>query len=103
MKVSTTKDRIGSAEYPDHRRLAAADTREGDKERESLKTHWLTSEQAGLRLGLGRNTLAEWRCDRRTNQPPFAKFGGKALRYSVAALDAWAQAQVVDPKTHSTI
>jgi len=65
------------------------------------RTQWLTSEQAGLRLGLGRNTLAEWRCDRRSNQPPFAKFGGKALRYGVAALDAWAQVQLVDPAARS--
>jgi excisionase family DNA binding protein len=55
---------------------------------------WLTSEQAAKRLGLGVNTLAEWRCERRANQPPFAKFG-KSVRYSLTALDNWADAQVV--------
>ncbi len=62
---------------------------------------WLTSEQAGRRLGLGVNTLAEWRCERRVNQPPFAKFG-KAVRYRITALDAWADSQVVraDESSH---
>jgi hypothetical protein len=71
------------------------DQHEGDHAR------WLTSEQAGMRLGLGRQTLAEWRCERRTNQPPWARFGAKACRYNVAALDAWAAAQIVDPAASS--
>jgi hypothetical protein len=57
---------------------------------------WVGSEDAGRRLGLSPNTLAEWRCERRKNQPPFAKFG-KAVRYRLADLDAWAASQVVKP------
>ena len=56
--------------------------------------HWVTSEQACVRLGIGRNSLAEWRCDRRVNQPPYAKFG-KAVRYRVSDVDAWAADQIV--------
>ena len=101
MKAAITQSRNRSAEYPDHRRPPASEAPGAAETRMATPAQWLTSEQAGLRLGLGRNTLAEWRCDRRSNQPPFAKFGGKALRYGVAALDAWAQAQIVDPVANS--
>lgn len=101
MKAATAGRRNSSAEYPDDGRPEAPDVFEPTAAEVANPSRWLTSEQAGLRLGLGRNTLAEWRCDRRSNQPPFARFGGKALRYSVAALDAWAQAQLVDPASHT--
>lgn len=62
---------------------------------------WVGSGDAGRRLGLSPNTLAEWRCEQRINQPPFAKFG-KAVRYRLADLDAWAAAQVVKPMQLTT-
>ena len=68
--------------------------REGPVAESDDQAVWLTSDRAAKRLGLGVNTLAEWRCERRANQPPFAKFG-KAVRYCVTALDVWADAQIV--------
>ena len=101
MKAAGAERRNRSAEYPGDGRPSAPEAPDAAGTGTVTPTQWLTSEQAGVRLGLGRNTLAEWRCDRRSNQPPFAKFGGKATRYGLAALDAWAQAQIVDPAAHS--
>jgi len=94
MKAAVTGRRNGLAEYPGAGRSLAPESPDATETRMATPTQWLTSEQAGVRLGLGRNTLAEWRCERRTNQPPFAKFG-KAVRYGVTALDVWADAQIV--------
>ena len=55
---------------------------------------WISSASAARRIGLQANTLAEWRCERRVNQPPFAKFG-KLVRYRISDLDAWAARQIV--------
>lgn len=104
MKTATTASRNRPAENRGNRQYlgdgtpktsGGVDAQLGDDAR------WLTSEQAGMRLGLGRQTLAEWRCERRTNQPPYARFGLKACRYKIESLDAWAEAQIVDPAASS--
>ena len=78
-----------------HRTATQAHAERTVRDRPSEAGEWLTSEAASRRLGLARNTLAEWRCERRVNQPPFARFGLRALRYRTSDLDAWAASQVV--------
>jgi hypothetical protein len=57
---------------------------------------WISSAEAARRIGVQPNTLAEWRCERRLNQPPFAKFG-KLVRYRSSDVDTWAANQIVAP------
>ena len=102
MKVAVGEHRAGSVGSAGQERQGAHEVPIAREGHAAGQSEWLTSEEAGLRLGLGRNTLAEWRCERRANQPPHARFGGRALRYNVAALDSWAHAQVVNPAGSSS-
>lgn len=61
----------------------------------------LTTAQTGAHLGgqgapLSTPTLARWRSE--GNGPPFVRIGS-LIRYRVRDLDAWLEAQTVDPKS----
>lgn len=49
----------------------------------------LTVEEAAARLKISKHTLNRWRVT--GEGPPFVKYGPRPVRYSEAALDAWAR------------
>lgn len=51
---------------------------------------WLTREQLAARMQLSKDTLARWATG--SEGPPFRKFGGR-VRYKVADVEAWENAQ----------
>jgi excisionase family DNA binding protein len=60
-----------------------------------MTTAQMTTAEAAAHLRLSTRTLDLWREKRRG--PRFYRLGGK-VRYSVADLNAWVKAQVVEPK-----
>lgn len=56
----------------------------------------IDTKQASHRLGLTHRTLEQWRY--LGKGPPFVRIGG-AIRYLPAELDAWLNAQRVDPES----
>lgn len=60
-----------------------------------MDKEWLTQEEAAKFLGLSPATLQSWRS--RKKGPPYARFG-RAVKYRLADLRAWAEAQVKKPE-----
>lgn len=52
----------------------------------------MTSEEVTARLKVHKNWLAEARCDRRTNQPPYIRIGS-LIRYRRSDVLFWIEAQ----------
>ena len=65
-----------------------------------------TATAAGI-LGVSHWTLRAWRAQDNPQSPPFVRVGGKAVRYSRAALARWAESRqgqppdTVSKKSHS--
>jgi excisionase family DNA binding protein len=55
----------------------------------------LTTREAANYLGLKENTLEIWRCVGRYNLP-YARVGGRAIRYRISDLDAFIQRGMVN-------
>ncbi len=53
----------------------------------------MTSEEVTALLKVHKNWLAEARCDRRANQPPYIRIGGTLLRYKRSAVLSWVESQ----------
>ena len=53
---------------------------------------WLTADEAAERLGIKKNSLANWRYSGRAGQPRFYKTGAKSVRYKASDIDAWIEA-----------
>jgi len=53
-----------------------------------LDTLILNTSEAAKHVGLAKATLDAWRCNGKTDGPPYIRMG-KAIRYSRTALDLW--------------
>lgn len=56
--------------------------------------HMLSNADAAAHCGIAPQTLALWRSQRRSNQPPYIKLG-RAVRYKISDLDRWLAANTV--------
>lgn len=56
-------------------------------------TTLLTTTEAAAHIGVAPSTLAHWRSAGEPH-PPAVRLGRRSLRYRVADLDAWLEAQV---------
>ncbi len=59
----------------------------------STTTTLLTTAEAAAHIGVAPSTLAHWR-SAGDPHPPAVRLGRRALRYRVADLDVWLEAQV---------
>lgn len=59
----------------------------------------VSTAEAASRLGLAEITLRLWRWRDNPHQPPYIKTGSRAVRYDVAALDAWRASRTHKPGT----
>lgn len=57
-------------------------------------TFFMTSEELAEFLRVHKNAPAEWRAERRIDQPPYIRVGS-LIRYSRAAVLEWCQARTI--------
>ena len=59
-----------------------------------LRVLYLTTDQLAERLGLAPITVETWR--KRGKGPPYVRLG-RAVRYRISDVEAWAESQLVTP------
>lgn len=62
-----------------------------------MAAKYVPDNEAAIILGLSKQTLRNWRT-MGTKGPPYVIMGGRAIRYKVADLEAYAEARKVNPK-----
>jgi predicted DNA-binding transcriptional regulator AlpA len=62
----------------------------------TLTARLLSSREAAAVIGIQEQTLALWRCLKRSPQPKYIKVGSRAIRYRLADLEAFLQRGEVD-------